>query len=66
MIIGPAFLYGVKYWPIKKIQAKGDGYEMIMIHWMFNHTRLDRIINEVIRNKVGVAPIEDKMREVRL
>ncbi|XP_070050962.1 uncharacterized protein [Nicotiana tomentosiformis] len=36
--------------------------EMIMCRY----TRLDRIGNEVIRDKVGVAPIEDKMREERL
>jgi len=33
---------------------------------MSGHTRLDRIKNEVIHDKVGVAPIEDKMREARL
>ncbi|XP_070011247.1 uncharacterized protein [Nicotiana sylvestris] len=30
------------------------------------HTRLDMIKNEVIRDKVGVVPNEDKMREARL
>jgi len=30
------------------------------------HTRLDRMRNEVIRNKVKVAPIEDKIKETRL
>ena len=33
---------------------------------MCEYTRLDRIRNEVIREKVGVASIEDKMRETRL
>jgi len=27
---------------------------------------MDKIRNEVIRGKVGVAPIEHKMREIRL
>ena len=40
--------------------------EIRMIHWMGGHTRLDRIINTVIRNKVGVASTEDKMREAKL
>ena len=40
--------------------------EMRMIRWMCGYTKLDRIRNEVIREKVGVAPIEDKMREIRL
>jgi len=37
-----------------------------MIQWMCGHMKLDRIRNEVIRNKVKVIPIEDKMREIRL
>ena len=39
---------------------------MRMLRWMSGHTRMDRIRNEVIRSKVGVAPIEDKVREGRL
>ena len=39
---------------------------MRMLRWMSSHTRIDRIRNEVIHNKVGVAPIEDKVRECRL
>ena len=39
---------------------------MRMIRWICDHTRLDKIRNEVIRGKVRVASIEDKMREVRL
>lgn len=33
---------------------------------MCAHTRKDKIRNEVIRDKVGVAPLEDKMRKSRL
>ena len=33
---------------------------------MCGYRRLDRIRNEVIREKAGVAPIEDKMRETSL
>ena len=40
--------------------------EMRMVRWMCGHTRLDRIRNEVVRNKVGVANIGDKLRESRL
>ncbi|XP_070031733.1 uncharacterized protein [Nicotiana tomentosiformis] len=40
--------------------------EMRMLRWICGHTRLDRIRNEVIRDKVCVAPIDDKMREARL
>ena len=38
---------------------------MRMIRWICGHTRLDKI-NEVIRSKIGVANIEDKIRETRL
>jgi len=40
--------------------------EMRMIHWMCNYTRMDKIRNEVIREKVRIAPLEHKMRETRL
>jgi len=33
---------------------------------MCGYTRFDKIRNEVIRDLVKVAPIEDKMRETRL
>jgi len=39
---------------------------MRMIRWICGHTRLDKIRNEVITGKIGVASIESKMREVRL
>ena len=37
-----------------------------MLRWMCGHTRKDKIRNEVIRNKIEVVPIEEKMRETRL
>jgi len=37
-----------------------------IIHWICNHTRLDKIRNEVIRSAIGVASIEDRIREARL
>jgi len=40
--------------------------EMRMIRWMCGYTRLDRIRNVVIRERVGVAPLEVKLRETRL
>ncbi|KAM3252506.1 hypothetical protein P3L10_006576 [Capsicum annuum] len=39
---------------------------MRMLHWMCGLTRGDRVQNETIREKVGVALVEDKMREVHL
>jgi len=40
--------------------------EMRMIHWICGHMRLDKIKNEVIRGKIEVKSIEDKIRETRL
>jgi len=40
--------------------------EMRMFHWMCDSTRRDKVRNEDIRTKIGVACIEEKMRENRL
>jgi len=40
--------------------------EMRMIRWMCGHIRIDKIRNEVIGGKIGVASIEDKIRDARL
>ena len=37
-----------------------------MIRCMYSYTRVERTRNEVIRDIVKVAPIEDKMRETKL
>ncbi|VDO69456.1 unnamed protein product [Heligmosomoides polygyrus] len=40
--------------------------ETKMLRWTAGVTRMDRIRNDAIRRKFGVAPIADKMREARL
>ena len=35
--------------------------EMCMLHWLCGNTRRDKVRNEDIRTKVGVAPIEEKI-----
>ena len=37
-----------------------------MLRWMCGKTKMNKVRNEDIRNLVGVALIEDKMRENRL
>ena len=67
MIAKPILLYGRECWPIKNSQVqKMKVAEMRMLHWICHHLRLDRIKNVVIRNKTGVASIEDKMKETKL
>ena len=39
---------------------------MRMIRWMYGHTRFDKSRNEVIKGEIGVASIDDKIRDVRL
>jgi hypothetical protein len=35
--------------------------EIRMLRWICGHTRKDRIRNDDIRDKLGVAPIQDKL-----
>ncbi|XP_070023271.1 uncharacterized protein [Nicotiana sylvestris] len=66
VVVRPTMLYEDECWPIKITHVQKMKVEdMRMLRWMCGHTRLDRIRNEVIRDKVGVAPIKDKMREAR-
>ncbi|XP_070025956.1 uncharacterized protein [Nicotiana sylvestris] len=40
--------------------------EIMMLRWMSGYTGRDKIRNEAIQDKVGVASVDDKMRESRL
>ena len=67
MVVRQALLYGAEYWPIKRSHIKRMRVaEMRVIHWMCDHTILDKIRNEVIRGKIGVTSTEDKIIETRL
>ena len=58
MVIRPALLYGAECSPIKRSHVKRMRVaEMRMIRWICGHTRLDKIRNEAIRGKIGVASI---------
>ena len=65
--IRPAMLYGAECWPTKRrhIQQLGVA-EMRMLRWICGHTRRDRVRNDDIRERVGVAPIEEKLVQHRL
>ncbi|KAM2104272.1 hypothetical protein ACFX1T_002291 [Malus domestica] len=65
--IKPAMLYDTECWAVKHQHVHQMGVaEMRMLRWICGHTRNDKIRNEDIRGKVGVAKIEKKMRENRL
>ena len=67
VVVRPTLIYGSECWPITRaLEQKMKVAEMRMLRWMCGLTRLDMIRNEVIREIVGVASIEDKMRESRL
>ncbi|KAK4372544.1 hypothetical protein RND71_007928 [Anisodus tanguticus] len=67
VVVKPTMLYGVECWPVKTSHIqKIKVAEMRMLRWMCGHTRRDRIRNDDIREKVGVALVDDKMREARL
>ncbi|KAG5581780.1 hypothetical protein H5410_052407, partial [Solanum commersonii] len=67
VVVRPALLYGAECWPVKNAHVqKMHVADMRMLRWMCGHTRSDKIRNEVIREKVGVASVVDKLREARL
>ncbi|KAM3015773.1 hypothetical protein FF2_028310 [Malus domestica] len=64
--IRSAMLYGTECWAVKHQHVHKMGVaEMRMLREMYGHTRKDKIGNEDIRGKVGVAKIEGNMRENR-
>ncbi|VFQ59767.1 unnamed protein product [Cuscuta campestris] len=66
-VVRPAMLYEAECWAVKKTHVRRlHAAEMRMLRWMCGKTRLDRISNEVIQRQVGMAPVEDKLREARL
>ncbi|XP_070015342.1 uncharacterized protein [Nicotiana sylvestris] len=66
-VVRPAMFYGAECWPVKNSHIqKMKVAEMRILRWMCGHTKLNKIRNDDIRVKVGVVPMEDKMREARL
>jgi len=65
--IKPALLYGTECYAIKRYHAqKISVAEMRMLRWMYGNTRRDKVRYDDIRTKIGVASIEEKIRENRL
>ncbi|VDO83209.1 unnamed protein product [Heligmosomoides polygyrus] len=58
---------GAECWPFtKEIESRLSVMETKMLRWTAGVTRLDRIRNDTIRQRFGVAPIAEKLREARL
>jgi hypothetical protein len=60
-------LYGAECWPTKRrhIQQLSVA-EMRMLRWICGHTRLDRVRNDDIRDRLGIASIGEKLIQHRL
>ncbi|VDP11972.1 unnamed protein product [Heligmosomoides polygyrus] len=66
-VMRPVAMYGAECWPaIKEVETRLSVMETNMLRWTAGVTRMDRIRNDAIRQKFGVAPIADKIREARL
>ena len=65
--IKPAMLYGAEYWPTKipHVQQLSVA-ETRMLRWICGHIRMDRVRNDDIRDRLEVAPIEEKLVQYRL
>ena len=54
-------LYGAKCWPTKiRHFQQLSVTEMHMLRWICGHTRMDRVRNDDICDRLEVAPIEKK------
>jgi hypothetical protein len=65
--IRPAMLYGAECWPTKRRHVQQLGIaKMRMVRWICGHIRRDRVWNDYIRERLGVAPVEEKFVQHRL
>ena len=60
-------MYGSECWELRVNDEKAMSVaEMKILRWSCGHTKLDRIKNEVILDKLKIRPIKDKMAANRL
>jgi hypothetical protein len=65
--IRPAILYEAECWPTKRRHVQQLSVaEMRMLRWICGHTRRDRVRNDDIQERLGVAPVEEKFVQHRL
>ena len=61
MYVSPTMCYGTECWQKKHVQ-KVRIAEMRILRWMSENILQDKLENELIHERVGIAPILDKMR----
>jgi hypothetical protein len=60
-------LYEAEYWPTKRRHVQQlSVVKMHMLQWIYGHTRRDLVQNDNIRERLGVAPVEEKLVQHRL
>jgi hypothetical protein len=65
--IRPDMLYGAECWPTKRRHVQQLSVaEMRMLRWICGNTRRDRVRNDDIRKRLGVAPVKEKLVHHRL
>jgi hypothetical protein len=65
--IRPTMLYGVKCWATKRRHVQQLSVaEVRMLRWICGHTRRDRVRNNDMRERLGVAPVKEKLIQHRL
>ena len=66
-VIRPVLMYGSETWALRKTEENLlERTEMRMLRWMMGIKRIEKIRNEEIIARPGVANISEKIREVRL
>jgi hypothetical protein len=65
--IRPTMLYGTECWPTKRQHVQQLSVaEMRMLRWICGNIRRDRVRNDDIRERLGVASVEEKLVQHRL
>jgi hypothetical protein len=66
-VIPPAMLYGAKCWPTKRRHVQQLSVaKMRMLRWICGYTRRDQVRNDDIRERLGVAPVGEKLMQHHL
>jgi hypothetical protein len=60
-------LYRAECWSMKRRHVQQLSVaEMHMLHWICGHTKRDHVRNDDIRERLGVALVEEKLMQHRL